>query len=135
MATYTKASNSIPAQQRAVLITDVGAGDRIDIQDVLARGARQVIFKMTDATDTISYKINHLRRVRPSRTKEEKLTVADQVYGVFEKTTVEFWSGSGDTFTATGSSQLEIADGLEVSSLEIVSLSLSSGSTISIEVT
>lgn len=137
MATYTKASRSIPSQQRAVVITDVAEGDRIDLEDVLGRPARKVIFQMSDASDVVEYKINHLRRLRSQRTAEEKYTVADQVYGVFEKETVEFWSGNASTFSGTGSTLLETADDLPVSSIEIVTLTLAdpSGGVISIEVT
>lgn len=134
MASYTKASKSVPSNQRAVLITDVAEGDRIDIVDALGRPARTVIFLMTDAADTINYKINHLRKIRSSRNKEEALSDADRVYGVFETTLTEVWSAA-DEFEGTGSSQLQITNGLSVSSIEIISLSLSTGTTISIEIT
>ena len=135
MATYTKVSRSIPSQQRAALITAVAVGDKIDLEDVLGRPARKVIFLMTDAADVIGYKMNHLRKIRAPRTAEESYSVADQVYGVFETTVTNFWASDADTFTGTGSTQLEIASNLSVSAIEIISLSLSTGATISIEVT
>lgn len=136
MATYTKVSRSIPSQERVALITNVAAGDRIDLEDVLGRPARKVIFQMTDAADVVEYKLNHLRRLRASRTPEESLSTVDQVFGQFGKARVDFWS-RGDTFSGTGSSMLETAEGLSISSLEIMSLTLAdpSGAIISISVT
>jgi hypothetical protein len=136
MATYTKVSRSVPNSERAAVITAVADGDRIDLVDVLGRPARRVIFKMTDSADTISYKLNHLRHLRPSRTPEEAFSLADQVWGISGTEVTDWWSSAhASEFTGTGSTQLEIADGLQVSALEITGLSLSTGTTITIEVT
>jgi hypothetical protein len=136
MATYTKASKSIPSQQRAVLISAVSAGDKIDLEDALGRPARKVIFHMQDPADEVTYKINHLRRLRAPRTQEESYSVADQVYGVFGKSTTSFWAGgNADIFTGTGAVDLETVDGLEISSLEIVTLATGSPNQITITVT
>lgn len=134
-ATYTKVSRNTPSQQRAAVITNVEQADRIDIEDVLGRPARFVTFLMTDSSDTIEYKINHLQRLYEQRTKAEVLSEVDRVYGVFGKERIDVWHGRSDTFTGTGSSQLQTTEGLAISSIEIVSLTLSSGSTITIEVT
>lgn len=136
MATYTKVSKSIPSQQRAATITAVSAGDQIDLRDVLGRAARTVIFTMTDATDTITFKVNHLRRIRTEPTGvPDGLTGTFKTWGTYGTEVLEVWSGAGSTFTGTGSTQLETTEGLVIDSLEIVSLSLSSGSTITITVT
>ena len=133
MATYTKVLNSIPNSQRSALITDVAAGDKIDLNDVLGRAARTVIFIMTDAADEIEYKINHLRKI--SAPREQPLTEVDKVYGVFGQEQISVWHGHSDTYLGTGGSQLQITSGLNVASLEVMSLTLNSGSTISIAVT
>jgi hypothetical protein len=136
MATYTKVSRSVPSSQRAALISAVGEGDQIDIEDVLGRPARKVIFQMADASDTVTYKINHLRRIRTSRPKGETYSEADQVWGVFGTEVINAWSGNADVFTGTGSIVLETVEGLYISSIEIVSLTLTgSPATITISVT
>jgi hypothetical protein len=136
MATYTKVSNSIPSSQRAALITAVSAGDQIDLRDVLGRKARKVIFNMTDAADTITFKVNHLRRLRSkAEGVPDGLSRAFQLWGTYGTDEILVWSGTGSTFTGTGSTQLESAEGLDIDSLEIVSLSLSSGTTITISAT
>lgn len=136
MATYTKVSRSVPSQERAAVITAVADGDRIDIVDVLGRPARRVIFKMTDSADTVTYKLNHLRRLRPARTPEESFGMADQVWGINGKEVTDWWTSSNASeFTGTGSTQLETAEGLQVSAVEITGLTLSTGTTITIEVT
>lgn len=136
MATYTKVSKSIPSQQRTAIITAVAAGDKIDLEDVLGRPARKVIFNMTDASDAVQYKVNHLRKLRTQRTSEQAYSVTDQVYGVFESETIEFWGNDASTFSGTGSETLETIDGLRVASIEIVSLTLAdpSGSVITLSV-
>ena len=136
MATYTKVSRSVPFSQRAAIVSAVAEGDQIDIEDVLGRPARKVIFQMADASDIVTYKINHLRRIRTSRPREESLSEADKVWGVFETEVINSWSGNSDVFTGTGSTSLETVEGLYISSIEIVSLTLTgSPATITISVT
>lgn len=136
MATYTKVSRSTPDSQRTAIITNVATGDRIDLVDLLGRPARTLVFQMTDTTDIVTYKINHLRRQHAPRTREESFTRADQVFGVFGKDLISNWDTHSDIFTGTGATSLEISDGLRISSIEIVSLTLAdpSGVVISIEV-
>jgi hypothetical protein len=135
MATYTKVSKSVPSSQRAALISAVAEGDQIDIEDVLGRPARKIIFQMTDASDTVTYKINHLRRIRTGRPKGETYSEADQVWGVFGTEVINSWAGHCDVFSGTGAIELETVDGLQISSLEIVSITTASPSTITIYVT
>lgn len=132
-ATYTKCSRDLPSSQRAAVITNCVAGDKIDLRDVLGRPANHLIFLMTDPGDIVEYKINHLRKLTTVRRAEDSLSVADQVWGVFGTEKFDLWLAA-DTFTGTGSSQLETEAGLEIASLEIVSLTLSTGTTITIEV-
>jgi|14BtaG_2_1085337.scaffolds.fasta_scaffold00028_44 hypothetical protein len=134
MATYTPVSRSVPSSQRATEITAVAAGDQIDLTDVLGRPARKVQFIMTDTSDTIDYTLNNLKKVRKRDDVDSALTTAERVYGSFGTSEVEIWSGgsSHTSFQSTGSTVLETADDLKVSSVQIDALSLSSGSTISI---
>lgn len=133
MATYTKYAREVPSSQRAAVITNCVDGDRIDMLDVLGRPAHKVIFLMNDPTDTVTYRINNLRRLVTSRVKGDTLSTVDEVFGVFGREKINFWTVS-DEFTGTGSTQLETSDGLEISSLEITGLTPSSGASITIEV-
>lgn len=135
MAVYTKVSRDVPSSQRAALITNVIEGDRIDLTDVLGRPARKVIFHMTDSADEVEYKINHMRKLRPQRTHEEALTDVDRAFGVFGKDVETAWLSNTSTFSGTGSSNLETQDGLDIASLEIISLTLSVGYFLTISVT
>lgn len=135
MATYRKVSTSVPSSQRAAVISDVEEGDRINIEDdILGRPARAVVFQMTDSSDTIEYRVNHLRRIRPPSSTTVHRTAADAMWGEAGEPNIEVWSARGDVFTGTGAVYLETIEDLQVSSIEIVSLNLSTGSTITITV-
>jgi hypothetical protein len=123
MATYTTIPSSVAAHGKSMLITSVAAGDRIDIKSILGRSASNVKLIMTDDTDTVTYKLNNLVRVQKFNE-----TRADE--------TVEIWSGSPryPTYSSTGQLEHEIGDGLRVDSIEIVSVTLSIGTTIEIVV-
>lgn len=135
MATYTKVSSSVPSAQRVAVLSDVEEGDRINIEDdVLGRPARTVVFQMTDSSDTVEYKVNNLRRIRPPLSTTVHRTAADAMWGEAGESNIEWWSARGDVFTGTGAIYLETVEGLQVSSIEIVSLDLSTGTTITITV-
>lgn len=123
MATYVKVPRSVPGDQRSAEITDVAAGDRIDLVDVLGRPAQRVKFIMTADTDTAEYKINHLRRL-PKHNESS----AD--------TTVLVWSGAAGypVYSFTGVEEILSVEGLEIASIEIISLTLSVGTTIELVV-
>ena len=133
MATYTPVPKSVPSSQRSAEITSVANGDQIDLTDVLGRPARRLQFIMTDAADTIDYTLNSLRKIKVSRSSEDAFTDADQVWGA-SGGYVEVWSGADGfpSYQSTGSTILETAEGLKISSVQIDGLSLSSGSTITI---
>lgn len=134
MATYTKSKKTVPSYERAVLITAVAAGDKIDIIDVLGRPAKSVVFKMTNTADIITYKINHASRIRTAMNADEVSTNVAKIHGVLDTEVVLFWNPNTSTFTGTGNENLEIVSGLRVSSIEIGTLTLSTGTTISIAV-
>lgn len=123
MATYKKLTTAVPSDQRVALITDVAVGDQIDITDVLGRPAKSVRFFLTDAADVLEVKLNNLLRL-----KKRNESQADE--------TVLIWSDGahGSTYTYTGSLIAEVIDTLHVSSIEVVGLTLSSGTTIEIVV-
>lgn len=134
MATYVKSSRNIPSNQRVVQITAVEAGDQIDLVDALGRPANKIQFYMTDAADVIGYKLNNLKKVLAQRSAGERLTEADQAWGVYGKEVIEIWSGDASfpAFSSTGSTVLETVDGLAITSLQVDSLTLSTGTTITL---
>jgi hypothetical protein len=134
MATYTPVPKSVPSPQRSAEITAVAAGDQIDLTEILGRPARRLQFIMTDATDTIDYKLNNLIRIHKKRRRDEAFSKTDQRAGIYDNDIVEVWSqASGiSQYQSTGSTTLETAEGLSISSVQIDALSLSSGTTITI---
>ncbi len=133
MATYTPVSRSVSSPERTSLITDVGVGDQIDVVDVLGRPARGAQFYTSDVTDEVQYKLNSLRRMHEQRTKQEALSDMDRAFGVYGKDEVLVWSANSDTFASVGEI-IETQEGLNISSIEIVALTLDTGTTISIVV-
>jgi hypothetical protein len=119
MAEYSKVSRSMPSLERTTLITDVAVNDRIDIEEILGRPARGVKFFMTASTDELGFRLNSLKRLR----KPNESSV---------DSTVLVWSAgpANAVFTVDGQEVHQTEDALRVSSVEIVSLTLSSGSTI-----
>ena len=134
MATYTPVPKTVPSAQRSAEITAVAAGDQIDMEDVLGRPARRVQFIMTDAADTIDYTLNSLQKIRTQRPVGETFSDADKVWGIYETSVVEIWRTGGrfPSYSGTGSTVIETAEDLKISSIEIDALSLSVGSTITI---
>lgn len=123
MATFVKINSGLPSQQRSTLITAVADGDQVDVEAILGRPARGVQFSMTDATDSISYKLNNLVRL----TQHNETSV---------DSTLLVWSSAAKfvTYTSTGSLTHTTVEGLAVSSFEITGLTLSTGTTIEVVV-
>lgn len=121
MATFSPFSGGTPAKHYTHRITEVAAGDQIDIEEILgpARAARGVKFFMTATTDTVEYKLNNLQRL-PRHLE----TTVDE--------TVKIWSSAPhfSVFSDTGALEHTTEDGILVSSIEIVSLTLSVGTEI-----
>lgn len=138
MATYTLISQKIPSEQRSNIITNVSAGDQIDILKVLGRPARRVQFILTQSNDVINYRLNNLRRIRKQRSGEGILSVAERVYGTFgnEDAEVEVWNtGPGfPEYSSTGAVIIETAEGLEVESIDMGTMTLHHGTVIEIVV-
>ncbi len=130
MATYTKVPRNVPSLQRSTIITAVSAGDQIDIESILGRPARQIRFIATDASDVIEYKLNNYISL------EQTVKVVGVQYPLQSPTPVRIWSGSPAfaTFSLTGTTETISDEGLRIASIEIVSLTLNTGTTIEIEV-
>jgi hypothetical protein len=123
MATVKRVSTAVPSRQRSMLIPDAAVGDKIDVEAILGRPARTVKFFMTDVADVLEFRLNNLLRLRKFNE-----TGADQ--------TVFVWSVS-DSFPVYSATDSEIhitEEMLDVSSIEIVGLTLSAGTTIEIVV-
>lgn len=121
-ATYTPVPRSMPSLQRSNLITAVVAGDQIDIVDVLGRPARGLQFVTTDSADQVDYRLNNLvRLIRP-------------VEGL-SGTSEPIWSqaSSYPIYQSVGE-VIETQSGLQVASVEIDALTLSTGTEIEIVV-
>lgn len=110
-ATYSKVPLGVPSLERVNLITAVVTGDKIDMDDVLGRPARGLRIITANTTDTITYRLNSLQKLQ----RANSASVA---------TEVESWSAAGGfpVFTATGATTYETPQGLQVSSIEIVSV-------------
>lgn len=123
MATTIRVSSSVPSTQRSFLIPDAAQGDQIDIIGILGRPAKNVTFYMTDAADQIDFRLNNLQRL-----PKFNESAADETVLVWSK------GASFPLYSATGATVHTTEDGLDVASLEIQLLTLSSGTTIEIVV-
>lgn len=135
MATFTPVPLYTPSLERAALITDVADGDKIDLTEVLRRPANKLQFVLTDAADTVTYKVNHLKKLRVRDSESISLTNTEKTFGVRNTEVVEFWQPNSNEFLATGALVVDTAIDLRISSIEITGLNLSTGSTISIQAT
>ena len=117
-ATYSSVPKDLPSRQKSVLVTAVEVGDQISFVDILGRPARGVQLRTTDAADVTGLRINNGVRVS-QHNESSPPTVSTR------------WSTSFPTVTFTGLT-VDLPSGLEVASLEVVSLSLSVGTEIEI---
>jgi hypothetical protein len=133
MASYTRISSSIPLDGRTIRFTDVAAGDRIDIVAALGKAATNLVFHMTDAADTVSYRINNLKkhRVKTDPTLVPHSFVSEAL-GVFNTEEVEYWSKAASYQVYEDEGDVITVSGITIASIEIDALSLSTGTTIEI---
>jgi hypothetical protein len=125
MATYTR--RQTPDQP--VLISNVGAGDRINFLEVLGRPADKVQVYTTSATDVVEYRVNNLLIARgTSSTYGGSTSYVGRAFD--QSAVVKTWLAS-DIFSNTGE-EFELGLQLTVRSMEIVSATLSAGSTFTI---
>lgn len=134
MATFTRVSLAIPSAERVTRITGVEAGDQIDLVDILGRPARGLQITTSSANDVVEYRLNNLikKYKKPTRDRVE-FTFAEKAWGVYDAEPEETWS-KGDSFPLYSSTGevIETVSGLKISSIEIESLTLVSGSTVEI---
>lgn len=128
MATYTKPFAGQPSYQRIVVISDVAVGDQLDIFDILGRPARYCRIDTTDATDSVSYLVNHKRVL-----KQQSQPSIGTTTGARKETPVLFWNGAAQVFTKTGL-EINLETGLEIDSLEFTSVTLNTGTTVTVTV-
>ena len=131
MATFTKSSVHTPGNERSVLISSVAAGDQIDVVAILGRPARRVNFFTTDAADIVSYRINNRRELPNS--EAEYYSDAQRAFGKGKLSAAVVWSKAPAIYTSTGASFTTV-EGLNVRSIEIDGLTLSTGVVIEIVV-
>jgi len=121
MADYTPVPRTVPSSERTTLITDVEAGDRLDLREILGRSARGLQMFCTDDTDEVTYRLNNLlRTVR----RNPGNTTTDYVWST---------SDAFPVYSSTGE-LIELTEELSIGSIEIVSLTLGTGTTIEIVV-
>lgn len=133
MATYAQPDAATPLNGRTCIINDVEVGDRIFIVDALGKPASTLVFYMTDSTDIVEYRINsrktYMRVVNPALTDH---SVVSQAIGIYNREQVVVWKKS-DNFPVLSETGEEVRiDGVSIYSIEIVGLTLSTGSTITI---
>lgn len=135
-ATYVSVAKVMPSSARIASITGVVVNDRIDLIDVLGKPAKKIQFFMTDPADVIEYTLNSLKKLRTSRAHEITLSQAEQLFGTYGTEIEEVWSGSAkfSSISSTGADVLETVDGISISSIQIDTLTLGTGSTITMVV-
>lgn len=133
MASYTRISSSVPLNGRTIRFTDVAAGDRIDIVAALGKAATNLVFHMTDAADTVSYRINNLtkHKIKVDPTLVPHSFVSESV-GVYNTEEVEYWSKAASYQLYEDQGDVVTVTGISIASIDIDSLSLSTGTTIEI---
>lgn len=127
-ATWRQPSKTIPINERAVVITDVVEGDRIDFTEILGRPAKLLVFETSDAADSVELRLNTLSKRQKDITGPQR-SGAVILWGVND--VVETWL-PGTTFVWTGE-RISTPESVRISSVEIVNLTLGTGSTIRIE--
>jgi hypothetical protein len=125
MATYKPVSRSVPSAERSTVITDVAAGDTINLIDVLGRPARGLIVSADNSADVVEYRLNNRKVVTVIPPAEQERNAAAIAFGGKEDdvSEVEVWERSEafPTFTTTGASW-QTVEGLTISSIDIVSI-------------
>lgn len=133
MATYAQPDRTTPLNGRACVISSVAVGDKIFLVDALGKPASTLVFYMTDSTDTVEYRVNgrkaYMRVINPALIDH---SIVSQAIGIYNREEVVVWSKSDSfpVFSETGE-EIQI-DGVLMYSIEIVGLTLSTGSTITI---
>lgn len=120
MATYSRVSRLIPSAQRSARITNVVAGDEIDVTDILGRSARQIKIVPDDSSDSIDFRLNNRIKFHPGR------TVHGQPSTGFETTVVSEGSHH-PLYNATGDTEYLTDEGLRVDYIQIDAITFGAG--------
>lgn len=120
MATFRKVSRLVPSSQRSTSITDVEAGDQIDVKAILGRPARQIKIVPGDSSDLIEVRLNN-RVVIPTYYDRHKTTQPTHLRATEN---VEFVSAGAHypVYEMTGSDAYYTEEGLAISFIEIVDI-------------
>lgn len=126
MATYRKVSRLIPSAERHQVITDVVAGDEIDLVDVLGRPARRLKIVPDDETDSIDIRLNNRVKIKEyyqgTGWPENGHAKPTTVYVVSEGEQHPLYSLTGDTEYLT-------EEELKISFIQIDDITFGSGGT------
>jgi len=114
---------AIDPGQRIVNITSVAAGDLLDFHVILGRPAKGFKLVATSTSDTLSYRLNNLTRIKTHK----KVGSFDSVVAP-----INFLNKQHTAFTETGSLEYTSQDSFQIDNIEITALSLSTGTTISV---
>ncbi len=117
MAVAYKVPTQIPGSERQSLITGIITGDQIDIKNVLSRPAKGFKIITNLAADSITYRLNN--KIEIIKTGTYKGTVKASALE-----TVTYWSSDFGVsqYTETGSLVYDSMPGLEISSIEFVTV-------------
>jgi len=124
MATYTRIPKTVPSYLRVTKITDVAAGDQIDLVSILGKPAAVVQLHVGTSTEIVEYRLNSHVVVTTVPDEGVGYTDAQKLWGVKNATTASVWldTDAYPVFSSTGAEVLEIGEGLKVSSIEIISI-------------
>lgn len=127
--TLEEISHRVPSTFRVGSITGIEAGDRINIEAYMGRYAKKVVLTTSDAADTVVIRINNLIiervHVPPANTTLPAWQVAKSIK---DSDPVEYWV-TVPNITFVGE-EIVIQD-VPIKSLEFITLTLNTGSTIS----
>lgn len=115
---YTQPDATLPLDQRYVRITGIVSGDKIDIETILGRPARQIEIIGHNSGDSIGVKYNTHRKLR----KYNGEAIPNVTY-------VDSWLLNADTITYFGSDSHLSPERLSIKSVHVTGITYGSGGT------
>lgn len=125
---YKKPSRKLPRGQRVALITNIAAGDTVDIEDILGFPANYVKIVTPDSGDVLEIRMNN------------KYVVADNYtnpgfgdYGHVDPRSAETITSKGEqhmVHTLTGDTIFYLEEGLTMSFFELVTMTPNTGTSV-----
>ena len=117
---YKRPSRSIPRGQRVALVSNIAAGDTVDIVDILGFPARVLKITTPDAGDVLDIRVNNKYVVAGVYN-----TPAQGEHGSIDPRSAVTITSGGDqhpVHTMTGSDTYYSEEGLEIAFLELVAM-------------